>query len=94
MKHKRRRSRERRERGAALSAPLYTDRERAALASTEAVTLVSQTCVPDDVYEEVRNQVSEEELVKLTIAVAMINGWNRIAIRFRAVHPIHEAHAA
>ena len=49
---------------------------------------MSQTRVPDDVYEEVRNQVSEEELVKLTVAVAMIKAWCRIAISFRAVHPI------
>ena len=74
--------------------PLYTDRERAALAWTEAVTLVSQTRVPDDVYEEVRSQFSEEDLVKLTVAVATINASNRIAISFRAVHPVHRAHAA
>ena len=74
--------------------PLYTDRERAALPWTEAVTLVSQTHVPDDVYEELRGQFSEEELVKLTVAVAAINAWNRIAISFRAVHPSHRAHAA
>jgi len=74
--------------------PLYTDRERAALAWTEAVTLVSQTRVPDEVYEEVRGQFSEEELVKLTVAVAAINAWNRIAISFRAVHPVRKAQAA
>ncbi len=53
--------------------PLYTDRERAALAWTEAVTLVSQTHVPDEVYEAARRHFSEEELVKLTVAVATIN---------------------
>ena len=74
--------------------PLYTDRERAALAWTEAVTLVSQTHAPDDVYEELRGQFSEEEVVKLTVAVATINAWNRIAISFRAVHPSPRAHAA
>ena len=74
--------------------PLYTDRERAALAWTEAVTLVSQTRVPDEVYEEARHQFSEEELVKLTVAVGAINAWNRIAISFRAVHPIRKAQAA
>jgi AhpD family alkylhydroperoxidase len=74
--------------------PLYTDRERAALAWTEAVTLVSQTHAPDDVYEEVLDQFSEEEVVKLTVAVATINAWNRIAISFRAVHPVHRPHAA
>jgi AhpD family alkylhydroperoxidase len=74
--------------------PLYSDRERAALAWTEAVTLVSQTHAPDDVYDELRGQFSEEELVKLTVAVATINAWNRIAISFRAVHPSPRAHAA
>jgi len=74
--------------------PLYSDRERAALAWTEAVTLGSQTRVPDEVYEEARRNFSEEELVKLTVAVATINAWNRIAISFRAVHPVREAQAA
>ena len=74
--------------------PLYTDRERAALAWAEAVTLVSQTRVPDEVYEEARRHFSEEELVKLTVAVGAINAWNRIAISFRAVHPIRKAQAA
>jgi AhpD family alkylhydroperoxidase len=74
--------------------PLYSDRERAALAWTEAVTLVSQTRVPDEVYEEARRNFSEEELVKLTVAVAAINAWNRIAISFRAVHPVRKAQAA
>ena len=74
--------------------PLYSDRERAALAWTEAVTLGSQTRVPDEVYEEARRNFSEEELVKLTVAVATINAWNRIAISFRAVHPVRKAQAA
>ena len=74
--------------------PLYTDRERAALAWTEAVTLVSQTHAPDDVYEELRGHFSEEEVVKLTVAIAAINAWNRIAISFRAVHPVPRPHAA
>jgi AhpD family alkylhydroperoxidase len=64
--------------------PFYTDRERAALAWTEAVTLVSQTHVPDDVYNEARAHFSEQELVNLTVAVATINVWNRLAISFRA----------
>ncbi len=74
--------------------PLYTARERSALAWTEAVTLVSQTHVPDTVYQEARAQFSEEELVKLTLLVTMINAWNRIAIGFRAVHPVTPARAA
>jgi AhpD family alkylhydroperoxidase len=71
--------------------PLYTERERAALAWTEAVTLVSQTHVPDAVYDEVSTQFSEAELVKLTLLVATINAWNRIAISFRSVHPAKAA---
>ena len=75
--------------------PLYTARERAALAWTEAVTLVSETHVPDAVYEEARKQFGEAELVKLTVLVATINAWNRIAISFRSVHPVKPAaHAA
>jgi AhpD family alkylhydroperoxidase len=65
-------------------APFYTERERAALAWTEALTLVSENQVPDEVFEEARAQFSEEELVKLTLAVVAINGWNRVAIGFRA----------
>jgi len=65
--------------------PYYTDRERAALEWTESVTLVSQTHVPDDVFERMRAQFSEKEIVDLTHAVAMINLWNRLAIPFRAV---------
>jgi AhpD family alkylhydroperoxidase len=65
--------------------PFYTDRERAALAWTEAVTLVSQTHVPDEVYEEARERFTEEELVNLTLVIATINAWNRLAISFRQV---------
>lgn len=74
--------------------PLYSDRERAALAWTEAVTLVSQTHVPDSVYEEVRKSFSEAEIVKLTMLIATINAWNRIAISFRSVHPVKVAAGA
>ncbi|MGO4714227.1 carboxymuconolactone decarboxylase family protein [Bradyrhizobium sp. 2TAF24] len=69
--------------------PLYTDRERAALAWAEAVTLVSHTHVPDDVYAQVRAVFSEVETVKLTMLVATINAWNRIAISFRSLHPVN-----
>lgn len=68
--------------------PLYTERERAALAWTEAVTLISQTHAPDDVYEQVRAQFSDEETVNLTMLIGAINAWNRLAIAFRAVHPV------
>jgi AhpD family alkylhydroperoxidase len=69
--------------------PFYSARERAALAWTEAVTLVSQTHVPDDVYELARAEFSEEDLVKLTLLVTTINAWNRFAISFRSVHPVN-----
>jgi AhpD family alkylhydroperoxidase len=65
--------------------PFYTERERAALAWTESLTLVAETHVPDDVYEEVRKQFNEKEIVDLTHAVAAINAWNRLAIAMRAV---------
>ena len=68
--------------------PVYTDRDRAALAWTEAVTLVSETRAPDDVYEDVRSQFSEAETVNLTMLIATINAWNRIAISFRFVPPV------
>src|SRR5436190_8192008 len=63
--------------------PYYTDRERAALAWTEAVTRVADTHVPDEVYEEVRLHFTEKELADLTLAVATINAWNRLAIAAR-----------
>jgi AhpD family alkylhydroperoxidase len=64
-------------------APVYSARERAALAWTEAVTLVAEGHVPDDIYREAREQFSERELVDLTYAIVAINGWNRLAIAFR-----------
>ena len=65
--------------------PFYSDRERAALEWTEAITLVSETHAPDDVYERVSLQFTPEELVNLTLAIATINSWNRLSIGFRAV---------
>jgi alkylhydroperoxidase family enzyme len=67
--------------------PFYSDRERAALAWTEALTLVSETGAPDDVYLELKEHFSEPEQVALTLAIVAINGWNRIQVGFRAVHP-------
>lgn len=65
--------------------PFYTERERAALERTEALTLVSQTHVPDEVYEAVRKPFSEKELLGLTFAVVAIDSWNRLAVSLRAV---------
>jgi AhpD family alkylhydroperoxidase len=70
--------------------PFYSDRERAALAWTEAVTLVADGQVPDDVYEEARKQFNEEELVNLTLALVAINGANRLNIAFRTVPGSHQ----
>lgn len=63
--------------------PFYSERERAALTWTDAVTLVSETHVPDDVFAAARVQFSEEELVDLTMVIVTINGWNRVAASFR-----------
>lgn len=73
--------------------PFFSDRERAALAWTEAITLVSETHVPDEVFEEVKKYFSEKEIVDLTLVATAINMWNRIAIAMRAV-PGHYRHVA
>src|SRR5262245_49983504 len=65
--------------------PFFTDRERAALAWTEAITLISQGHASDEIYQEARERFTEEELVNLTLAIIAINSWNRLAIGFRAV---------
>lgn len=65
--------------------PYYTQRERAALEWTEAVTLITNGHVPDSVYENVRRQFNEKEISDLTLAVAAINAWNRLAISSRTV---------
>ena len=74
--------------------PLFGDRERAALAWTEALTLLPQTRAPDDIYDALRAQFTEEEQVKLTLLIVAINGWNRINVGFRAVHPLEQRRAA
>jgi AhpD family alkylhydroperoxidase len=74
--------------------PLYSERERAALAWTEAVTLVSQTHVPDEVYDRAKAAFSEDEMAKLTLLVVTINAWNRFSIAFRAIHPVSTKAAA
>ena len=63
--------------------PFFTDRERAALAWTEALTNISETHAPDDVFQHVRSHFSDKEMVDLTMAIVAINGWNRLAIGFR-----------
>lgn len=71
-------------------APFYTERERAALAWTETVTLISESNASDEDYAAAREQFSEQELVNLTMAIVSINGWNRLAISFRAVPGAYE----
>lgn len=68
--------------------PLYTPQERAALAWTEALTLVSQSGAPDQDYEALVAAFSEPDAVRLTLLIGAINVWNRLAIGFRAVHPV------
>jgi AhpD family alkylhydroperoxidase len=68
--------------------PLYTDRERAALAWTESVTLIAETHAPSGDFDQLKDQFSEPEIVKLTMAIADINAWNRFGIAFRALHPL------
>lgn len=65
--------------------PFYSERERAALAWTEALTLVSQNEVSDELFQATRNHFNEKEMVNLTMAIIAINGWNRLAIGFRTV---------
>jgi alkylhydroperoxidase family enzyme len=74
--------------------PLYSERERAALAWTEALTLVSQSHAPDDVYDALRAQFTEDEQVTLTLLIVAINGWNRIQVGFRGIHPVEGRKAA
>src|ERR1700744_3844440 len=65
--------------------PFFTDRERAALEWTEALTLISETHAPDDVYEQVRQRFTDEELVNLSLAIVTINGWNPLSLGLRRV---------
>ncbi len=67
--------------------PLFSDRERAAFLWTEAVTQISHGGVSDELFALARKQFSEEDLVKLTMAVAVINTWNRMSVSFHSIHP-------
>lgn len=70
--------------------PFYSERERAALEWTEALTLISENDVPDSLYDSVHKHFDEKELVVLTMAIVAINGWNRLAISFRKVPGSYE----
>jgi AhpD family alkylhydroperoxidase len=82
--------------GAWHESPLYSDRERAALAWAEALTRLPETGAPDDVYAAMAEHFSPEEQVKLTMAIGIINLWNRFGVGFRGIHPVaaHQAAAA
>ena len=75
-------------------APFYSDRERAALEWTEALTLVSETEAPDSSYAIVRAHFSEEEIVNLSLAIVAINGWNRLCVGLRAEAGTYQPRAA
>ncbi len=67
--------------------PLYSDRERAALAWTESLTLISETHAPDGDYETLKAHFTDKERVELTLVISAYNAWNRFAIGFRSTHP-------
>lgn len=71
--------------------PLYTARERAALAWTDALTRVADSHAPDADYALARDQFDEADLVRLSLLIGAINIWNRLAIGFRSVHPVDDA---
>jgi AhpD family alkylhydroperoxidase len=72
-------------------APFFTDRERAALAWAESLTLIADTHAPDEVYAEVKKHFADKELVDLTAAIGMINLWNRLGIGFRGEPKLRHA---
>lgn len=74
--------------------PLFSARERAAFAWTDAVTKIAESGVSDELYVQTLEHFSEEELVKLSVALGMINTWNRLCIPFHALHPMPAAKAA
>ena len=74
--------------------PFYSERERAALAWTEALTLISTNDVPDELYEATREWFDEREIVDLTLAIIAINSWNRLAISFRTPPGSYQPRAA
>ena len=74
--------------------PLCSERGRGALCWTESLTLVSEAHAPDDIYRALQAQFTEEEQAMLPLLIIAINGWNRIRVGFRAVHPVDERWAA
>ena len=68
--------------------PLFTDRERAALAWTESMTRIADTHAPDEDYDTLQAQFSQGEMMKLSVAIGLINVWNRLCVGFRSVHSV------
>ena len=71
--------------------PLHSERERAALEWTEALTLLPQSRAADEFYEPLKRHFTDVEIVQLTMFIGVINTWNRLAVGFRTVHPVHRA---
>ncbi|WP_299191927.1 carboxymuconolactone decarboxylase family protein [uncultured Litoreibacter sp.] len=71
--------------------PLFDARERALLAWVEAVTLVADEAVPDEIFDGMRAHFTDEEITKLTVAIGTINIWNRLSVGFQVTHPIDQA---
>jgi AhpD family alkylhydroperoxidase len=80
--------------GTFRESPLFTARERAALLWTESLTLLAQTGAPDSDYAELAAHFTESERVKLSMLIVAINGWNRLAVGFRKIHPTKTDRAA
>ena len=72
--------------------PVFTDRERAVLAWTDALTNVAHTGAPDDTFDDLRLHFTDEEITKLTVAIGTINLWNRMAVGFRSQHDVDPTH--
>ncbi|WP_028032766.1 carboxymuconolactone decarboxylase family protein [Chelativorans sp. J32] len=74
--------------------PLFSERERAAFAWTERLTRLSEQMVTDEDFEQARKHFSDDELVKLSVAIGMINVWNRLCVPFQSIHPVREERIA
>ncbi|MGK9054899.1 carboxymuconolactone decarboxylase family protein [Xaviernesmea oryzae] len=70
--------------------PIYDEKERALLTWVDAVTRVADTHVPNSAYEALRAHFTEEDMVKITVAIGVINVWNRLCVGFRAMHPVDQ----
>lgn len=69
--------------------PLFTEKERAAMAWTEALTQLPEHLVSDELYEDLKPHFTDEEIVKLSVAISTINVWNRLSVGFRSIHPVN-----